>query len=177
MYPVIRRSKETPMQNARSQGRFPMIYSFPFFVAAGLSILMLITDKNLQTDFGTVSSGYFDQWYLILTTAVADVTGAILLLVLRTRRAVLAGVVGSGLLALLLLAGIFTYQQVGFSSASQMANYLFGITYYGGDIRYLYDVLLGTYLTTFLGGTIGLVATRSAHETPETPENRAPSSG
>ena len=165
------------MENAKSEGRFPMVYSIPFFVAAGLSVLMLFTDKNLQTDFGTVSSGYFDQWYLILATALADVIGGALLLVLRSRRAVLMGVVGSGLLAGLLLGGIFTYQQVGFASASQMANYLFGITYYGGDIRYLYDVLLATYLATFLGGAVGLLATRSAHHAPEPPESMTPSSG
>jgi hypothetical protein len=138
---------------------------------------MLITDKNLQTDFGSVSSGYFEQWYLILATAVADVVGAVLLLVLRSRRAVLAGVIGSASLGLLLLVGIFTYQQAGFASAGQMANYLFGITYYGGDIRYLYDVLLATYIATFLGGLVGLIATRADDAASESAQSRVSTSG
>jgi len=165
------------MEGTRTQNRFPLVYSTPFLVAAGLTVLMLITDKNLQTDFGSVSSGYFEQWYLILATAVADVVGAVLLLVLRSRRAVLAGVIGSASLGLLLLAGIFTYQQVGFASAGQMANYLFGITYYGGDIRYLYDVLLATYIATFVGGVVGLIATRADHVASEAAQNRASTSG
>ena len=165
------------MPRASFQSRFPIVYSVPFFVAAGLSFLMLITDKNLQTDFGTVSSGYFDQWYLILATAIADVVGAILLLVLRSRRAVLAGVIGSGGLFLLLLAGIFTYAQVGFASATDMANYLFGITYYGGDIRYLFDILLATYVATFLGGVFGLVATRADHPISDSTESGSSTSG
>ncbi|HYB78352.1 MAG TPA: hypothetical protein VEG66_01140 [Thermoplasmata archaeon] len=165
------------MERTRTQNRFPIVYSAPFLIAAGLSVLILITDKNLQTDFGSVSSGYFDQWYLILATAVADVVGAILLLVLRSRRAVPAGVIGSASLAVLLLAGIFTYQQVGFASAGQMANYLFGITYYGGDIRYLYDILLATYVVTFLGGVVGLVATRSENAASESAQTRTSTSG
>ena len=165
------------MEKVRPQNRFSIVYSAPFLVAAGLSFLMLITDKNLQTDFGSVSSGYFEQWYLILATAVADVVGAVLLLVLRSRRAVLAGVIGSASLGLLLLGGIFTYQQVGFASASQMANYLFGITYYGGDIRYLYDVLLATYIATFLGGLVGLIATRADDVASESAQSRVSTSG
>jgi hypothetical protein len=76
-----------------------------------------------------------------------------------------------------LLAGIFTYQQVGFASAGQMANYLFGITYYGGDIRYLYDILLATYVVTFLGGVVGLVATRSENAASESAQTRTSTSG
>ena len=165
------------MEKARSQNRFPLVYSAAFVVAAGLSVLMLITDKNLQTDFGSVSSGYFEQWYLILATAVADIVGAVVLLVLRSRRAVLAGVVGSGALVLFLLAGIFTYHQVGFASADQMANYLFGVSYYGGDIRYLYDALLATYIATFVAGIVGWVATRAERVTSESTQNGASTSG
>jgi len=164
------------MERARPPNRFPIVYSAAFLVAAGLSVLMLITDKNLQSDFGSVSSGYFEQWYLILATAVADIVGAALLLGLRSRRAVLAGVIGAGSLGLLLLVGIFTYQQAGFASAGQMANYLFGITYYGGDIRYLYDALLATYIATFLGGVVGLVATRTNPMTSESAPNHMPTS-
>jgi hypothetical protein len=139
---------------------FPALYSLAFLLAAGLSFVMLATDKNLQTDFGTISSGYFVHWYAVLATAVADLVGAALLLVLRSRTAVKLGVVGSALLALALIGVIATYAQVGFASASDFAQYLFGVTYYGGDLRYLYDVLLATYVGTFLVGVVGLALTR-----------------
>jgi hypothetical protein len=148
------------MDESRTQHLFPAVYSLLFLLAAALSMTMLVTDKNLQTDFGTVSSGYFVHWYVILVTAIADVVGAGLLLLLRSRTAVKLGVLGSGLLTLVLLAAVFTYAQVGFTSMMQMADYLFGITYYGGDIRYLYDALLATYLATFVVGVVGLALTR-----------------
>jgi len=148
------------MENSRTKSAFPIVYSLPFLLAAGLSIWMLVTDKNLQTDFGTVSSGYFSHWYAVLAMAVADLVGAGLLLVVRSRTAVKLGVVGSGLLSVMLLGVVLTYQQVGFASAGDFANYLFGVTYYGGDVRYLYDALLATDIGTFVAGAVGLVLTR-----------------
>jgi len=148
------------MENLKAKGLFPVVYSLPFLVAAGLSILMLATDKNLQTNFDTMASGYYIHWYAVLVMAVADLVGAALLLVLRSRTAVKLGVIGSTLLTLALLGAILAYQQVGFASAMDFANYLFGVTYYGGDIRYLYDVLLATDIATVVGGVVGLALTR-----------------
>lgn len=141
---------------------FPALYSLAFLLAAGLSFLMLATDRNLQTDFGTISSGYFVHWYVVLATAIADLAGAAVLLVLRSRTAVKLGVVGSALLTLMFVGVIATYAQVGFASASDFAQYLFGITYFGGDLRYLYDALLATYLGTFVAGVVGLALTRES---------------
>jgi len=140
----------------------PAYYGLPFLLAFVLSVVMLITDKNLQTNFGSVSSGYYLHWYVVAGTAVADILGAVLLFLLRSSIALKTGVVGSGLLVAVFLGDIFTYSQVGFSSASDFANYLFGVTYYGGDIRYLYDVLLAVYIATFLWGIVSLVLTRRA---------------
>lgn len=164
------------MENVRAKSMFPALYSLLFLLAGGLSILMLVTDKNLQTNFGTVSSGYFAHWYAVLVMAVADFVGAGLLIALRSRTAVKLGVAGSAVLALALLAAIFTYQQVGFSSAMDMANYLFGVTYYGGDIRYLYDALLATDLGTVVVGVVGLVLTRDTRAPAGPQENGNPSS-
>ncbi len=130
------------------------LYSLAFLLAFALSLVMLATDNNLRTDFGTVTSGYYLHWYVVLVAGLADLAGAILLATLATRRAILGGVVGSGLLALVFVGDIFTYSQVGFSSATSFADYLFGINYYGGNIRYLYDVLLAVYIGTFLAGVI-----------------------
>ena len=137
------------------------MYGVFFLVAFGLTVVMLWTDTNLRTDFGTVSSGYYAHWYVVLVTGLADLLGAGLLLALRSRRALQAGVAGSGLLALIFVGDILTYSQVGFSSASQFADYLFGVTYYGGDIRYLYDALLAFYVATFL---VGIVLVRTSRE-------------
>jgi len=136
-----------------------------------------MTDKNLQTDFGTMSSGYFAHWYAVLAMAVADFAGAGLLLSLRSRLAIKLGVLGAAASALALLAVVLTYHQVGFSSASQFADYLFGITYFGGDIRYLYDVLLGTYVVTSIGGAVGLLLTRSASPRHSPADSTSPAGG
>ena len=125
----------------------PAFYSLPFFLAFALSIVMVTTDTNLQTNFGTVTSGYYFHWYVVLGTAVADIVGAVLLLLVRSRTAFTVGVIGSGLLVAIFLGDVLAYSQVGFSSASAFANYLFGITYYGGDVRYLYDLLLAVYIS------------------------------
>jgi hypothetical protein len=155
------------VRTERAKGLFPIFYSLLFFLAAGLSIVMLETDKNLQTNFGAVSSGYFIHWYAVLAMAAADLAGAAILLVLRSRTAVKLGVIGSALLALALLGAIFTYSQVGFASAMQFAQYLFGVTYFGGDIRYLYDVLLGVDLGTAVVGGVALALTREARHPSE----------
>jgi hypothetical protein len=155
----------------------PVFYSLAFFVLFVLSVVMLITDKNLQTDFGTVTNGYYLHWYAVLVTAVVDLAGGILLVLLRTRTVYKLGVVGSGLLAAFLVGDVFTYNQVGFSSASSFANYLFGVTYFGGDVRYLYDLLLAAYIGTFLFGLISLLVThnRQALRTPSEPSPAPPS--
>jgi hypothetical protein len=162
------------MERPNAKSLFPVVYSLPFFVAAGLSVLMLATDKNLQTDFGTMASGYYAHWYAVLAMAVAALIAATLLLVVRSRFAVKLGVVGSGLLTVALLGAILTYQQVGFASAMDFANYLFGVTYFGGDIRYLYDVLLATDIATCIGGAVGLAVTREASVPTEPVETGQP---
>ena len=136
------------------------IYSGLFFLAFGLSVVMLLTDHNLRTDFGTQSSGYYTHWYVVLATAVADLVGAVLLVLLGSRLAIKGGVVGAGLLLLVFLGAILTYSSVGAASALDFAQYLFGITYSGGDIRYLYDVLVGVYLTAFALGVVIVRVTR-----------------
>lgn len=147
-----KRGGSGPTWISRAYGSF-------FLVAFALTIVMLLTDSNLRTNFGTVS-GYYFHWWVVLVTGVADILGAALLLALGSRRAAKGGIVGASLLALIFLGDLLTYQQVGFASASDFAQYLFGVTYYGGDIRYLYDVLLAVYIVTALFGVIVLWSTR-----------------
>ncbi|MGC2035389.1 MAG: hypothetical protein WA761_08105 [Thermoplasmata archaeon] len=150
------------MANVQRPAQNPAFYGLPFVLAFALSVTMLITDKNLQTDFGTMSSGYYFHWYVVLGTAVADALGAGLLFLVRSRLAVKAGVAGSGLLVALFAGDVLTYCQVGFTSASAFADYLFGVAYSGGNIRYLYDVVLAVYVVTFLWGVAYLALTRSS---------------
>src|SRR5271169_3170762 len=112
----------------------PLYYSLAFFLAFVVTVIMLATYKNLQTDFGAVTSGYYLHWYILLATAVLDLLGTLVLAFVRSRTVFKLGTLVSGLLAVFLLGAVFTYHQVGFASASDMANYLFGVTYYGGDI-------------------------------------------
>jgi hypothetical protein len=143
----------------------PILYSGAFVLAFVLSIVMLITDTNLQTDFGSASK-YYVHWYVILGTAIADLVGVALLLILRSRVAVKLCTLGSALLVLVFVGAIFTYSQVGFASAGDFANYLFGVTDSTGDIRYLYDVLLAVYVAAFLWGAVGLAMSGKAVAEP-----------
>jgi hypothetical protein len=150
------------MERSISTSRFASVYSLAFFIAAALGIVMLITDKNLQTDFGAVSSGYYAHWYGVLALVVVTLIGAALLVAIRSRNVVKLAIAGSGVSIVALLGIVLTYQQVGFSSAMAFAQYLFGITDYGGDVRYLYDALLAVYIVAFVGGLVGLLLTREA---------------
>ena len=140
-----------------------MFYSIAFFAAFVLGVVMLVTDKNLRTNFGYMSSGYFLHWYVILLVTIATVVGGALLVLVRSRMSVKAGVAGSGLIVAIFLGDILTYGEVGngfFKSPSSFANYLFGVTYYGGDIRFLYDAMLGVYIAAFIAGIVLLSTTR-----------------
>lgn len=156
------------METPKPKSRFAVVYALPFLVAFGLAVWMLMSDMNLQTDFGTQAK-YYAHWYGVVAMAVVSLGAVVLLLALRSRTAVKLGVIGSGLLAVAMVGIIFSYSQVGFSSAGDFANYLFGVKYYGGDVRYLYDALLGTYVVTFLIGVVGLLATRPSRSPPPAP--------
>ena len=115
-----------------------------------ITAVILYTDKNVQTDFGTVKP-YFIHWYGLGVTALVDLIGAIVLLARPSRGTVTAAAVGSLLLALFLIGDIATYSQVGFSSPLDFARYLFGIVKYPGTGSYipgLYDALFAFYVIT-----------------------------
>ncbi len=144
--------------------------SLLYFVATALAIWMLLSDQNLRTDFGTLSNGSYAHWYAVLAMAIVSGAGGVLLATVRSRWAIWAGTIGAALLALAMVGDIFTYAQVGFSSAWDFAQYLFGITYYGGDVRYLYDALLAVYIITAIVGAVLLAVTRPR---PTTGSSRA----
>ncbi len=135
-----------------------------------LSIVMLLTDKNLQTDFGA-QSAYYAHWYGVLGMTVLDLLLALALLAYATmpmmqrmsasaRRGVVIGALAWTVIAIVAMLGIVTsYSQVGFSNMGQFAQYLFGVTPYSGALSYipwLYDLLLAMYLVTAITGALAL---------------------
>lgn len=134
-----------------------------------VAVVMLATDKNLQTDFGATSP-YYAHWYGVLAMGALD--GLVGIAVLATafipsrasrvsmRKWVLRGALGWSILAIAAMVGVVeTYQQVGFSSMSQFAQYLFGVTAYPGALSYipwLYDMLLGCYVVTAVIGSVSV---------------------
>jgi hypothetical protein len=145
-----------------------------------LSLVMLVTDKNLQTDFG-VQSPYYLHWYGVLAMGVLDLVLGLSLLVSASgstmqrmsssvRRTGVMGALAWSVIAILAMLGIVTtYAQVGFSSMSQFAQYLFGVTAYPGALSYipwLYDLLLVLYVVTAAAGAL---ASRRIAPTPASP--------
>ncbi|WP_393970864.1 hypothetical protein OXIME_001106 [Oxyplasma meridianum] len=121
-----------------------------------ITIVILLTDKNLQTDFGIVKP-YFIHWYGMLVTGIIDIMGAGIIIAKPTKVYLKAGTVGSALLAVFLIADLATYKMVGLSSVSQFATYLFGFSHYPGALSYipgLYDILFIFYIITAITGVI-----------------------
>jgi hypothetical protein len=148
-----------------------------FLVDLILSVVMLATDQNLQTDFGG-KPAYYAHWWGVLAMAVLDLVVGLVVVAAafpvlgaklspRTRRAGLVAAVLWAVVAIAVMVGIVTtYSQVGFSSMSQFEQYLFNPTPYGGVKPYLpwlYDTLLAAYVVTFL---VGIVALFGKPETP-----------
>ncbi len=141
-----------------------------------VSVVMLATDKNLQTDFG-IQSPYYLHWYGVLAMAVLDLLLALALLAYSTvpmlqqmkisvRKGVVTGALAWTVIAILAMVGIVSsYSQVGFPNANQFAQYLFGVTPYPGALSYipwLYDLLLAMYVLTALVGAVAWMGLRSS---------------
>lgn len=152
-----------------SRGR---IYAFTalLFIDFVLVAVMLATDVNLQTNFGAASK-YYVHWWGLLAEGVLTLLAA-LAMVLAAMRVSKGGrgmwssrglVLGGLLFAIVAfiadLGIVFTYAQVGLTM-SQFEQYLFGQSYYGNDIRYLYDVVLVFYALTAVVGAIAAMRVR-----------------
>ncbi|MEM0119959.1 MAG: hypothetical protein QW429_05450 [Thermoprotei archaeon] len=138
---------QQPEHNVRTYGRaVATLVLLDFLVTAAI----LITDKNLQTDFGAVHP-YYLHWYGLLATGLVDLAGLIALYVAPSRRLTAAAAGWSIFMAIFLVADIATYGLVGFSTPTQFATYLFGLSHYNGALPYipgLYDLLLLLYIIT-----------------------------
>jgi len=141
-----------------------------FLVDLVISVVMLATDKNLQTDFGSVAP-YYIHWWGVLAMAVVDLVVGLALVFssvpameqkmsARLRRAGTAAAILWAVIAIGIMVGVVSeWSQLGFSSMMQFEQYLFGPTPFGHGvlsyIPWLYDLLLAAYLVTL---AVGIVA-------------------
>jgi hypothetical protein len=145
-----------------------------------ITLVMLVTDKNLQTDFGGHPQ-YYLHWYGALAMGVLDLLAGLTVLAYAAvpflqrmsttaRKVVVTGALAWTIVAILAMVGIVeTYQQVGFQNASQFAQYLFGVTAYPKVLSYipwLYDLLLIFYLLTAVVGVLAVMQVRKTWSAP-----------
>jgi hypothetical protein len=146
------------MPEKKERSRSFKIQGIFLLLAFVVALSILLTDKNLQTDFG-IQHPYFIHWYGMLVIAIVSLIGGAILLVSTGKMMGMAGTIGSSLLALFLVADVATFSQVGFKYASQFATYLFGISKYPGTLSYvpgLYDLLLVLFILAAVSGAISL---------------------
>lgn len=153
---------------------FSLLLLIDFILVA----VMLATDQNLQTDFGSLHSvpPYYAHWYGLLAEGVLDLLGAFVLLFFvarplmkgtatRMHRRLVLGALAWSILAIVAMLAIVTsYSMVGFQTANQFAQYLFQTTAYPYTkpyIPWLYDLLLVAYILTAVVGAFAVMRVRS----------------
>jgi hypothetical protein len=152
------------------------LFGVVLLVELVLVVVMLVTDKNLQTDFGT-QSPYYYHWYGVLAMGVVDLLLALGLLGTSSMRAsksmspaaqrrLVMSALAWTVIAIVAMVGIVaTYSQVGFSTPGQFAQYLFGVTPYAGAQSYLpwlYDLMLALYVVATAVGALAMRQVPSA---------------
>jgi hypothetical protein len=135
-----------------------------------IDAVMLVTDKNLQTNFGA-QGAYFSHWYGVLAMAIINLLVGVTLVAASSLPALKtmstsarrAGVIAALLwtiIALVASVGIVSsYSQVGLTM-SQFEQYLFGVTAYKGALPYipgLYDALIALYVVTAIVGVVAVM--------------------
>jgi hypothetical protein len=128
-----------------------VVLSFIFYVCFALTVVILVTDQNLQTNFGAVKP-YFIHWYGLLITGLVDLIGGVLFLVRRNPPLFVANI-WFVFMPIFMVADTLTYAEVFFNSPAQFAVYLFGFKKFPGTLAYipgLFDVLFALYILGFL---------------------------
>lgn len=167
----------TPATEGSQVGRRPTMALAGILLADFVvALVMLVTDKNLQTDFGATAP-YYLHWYGVLALGIATLSVALVVAVLelraprRRRTATIAGAGWSALSAIAMVGVLATYHQVGFSSVGQFSQYLFGVSAYPGSLSYipwLYDLMLGLYVIAGILGVASLAPARTTVAIPTT---------
>lgn len=137
------------MEKNRTKNRALVIL---FFMAFVLESLVLFTDQNLRTDFGTVHP-FFIHWYIFFLLDIVTVLVVIVLLTSRGKLASRIGLAWPIIMVLVMLGDIVTYSSVGFSTPSQFADYLFGFSKYPQTLNYipgLYSMIFIIYVISIM---------------------------
>ncbi len=147
--------------NEKADGVGIIAQALIIYAAFVITVVILFTDKNLQTDFGLVTSGYFYHWYGLFATAIVAVAGASALITFRSRGLSIAGTAGSGVMTAFLVLDVLTYGMVagGAFTLSGFATYLFGFGAYSGALSYipgLYDILIAVYAIATIAGVFAV---------------------
>jgi hypothetical protein len=171
------------LPHVRSGRSWIVIFGLLIFLDFLLLVVMLVTDKNLQTDFGNskyMAPSYFLHWYGLLAEAILTLLVAFSVIgnalapsmwAQRPRRVkaiVLGGLVWVILALLADLAIVFTWSQVGFQNMSQFAMYLYDTASppASGYIPWLYDALIAMLVLTALVGVVAWARVRTWGTTP-----------
>ncbi len=169
----------TSARGVRSGRSWIVIFGLLILVDFLLIVVMLATDKNLQTDFGS-SKPYFAHWYGLLAEGILTLLVAFSVIgnalapsmwAQRPRRVkaiVLGGLVWVILALLANLAIVFTWSQVGFPNMNQFVMYLFDTASPAatGYIPWLYDALIAALVVTALVGVFAWTRVRTWGMTP-----------
>jgi hypothetical protein len=155
--------------------RITLVLGLLLIVDAVVVVVMLITDKNLQTDFGA-QGNYYSHWYgalgmevgnLLLGLAVLGSSGLVRMrmrMMVSRRTLAVAALAWSVLVTIASVAIVESYSQVGFPSAGEFAKYLFGLSTYPGALSYipgLYDFLVAMYVVTIVVALVTVLKGRS----------------
>ncbi len=132
-----------------------------------VTVVILLTDRNLQNDFGLYTgAGYFIHWYGLLITGIIDIIGAGLIIVKPSRLFLRLGAAWAAFMTAFTIGDMFLYSEVGFTGSnglSQFASYLFGLSKYPGTENYipgLYDLLVAIYALTFVMSIVSMAVHR-----------------
>lgn len=163
------------METGNLKGRLVAVFVGLLLIDFLLLDAMLVTDKNLQTDFGTMSP-YFIHWYGVLALAVVTLFVAVLIIVTAGRSALkgnrpkmarfalTGGAVWCWLTIVAMLGVLATWKQVDATSLKEFAQYLFSVTAYPGVqpyIPWLYDLLLALFILSGIVGVLAVVQNRN----------------
>jgi len=128
-------------------------------LASVASLLILITDRNLQTDFGATKPYYY-HWYGLLLLTFITLLGGSFTLIKNERTSRIIPVLGSLIPLIFILVDVFfLYGTVGFHNPDQFATYLFGLSKYPDTLSYLpglFDIYTVTLVIALITSSLGL---------------------
>ena len=149
--------KEMSEESISKVRRYSAYFSVLFFIQFFITLIILTSDQNLQTDFGTVGK-YFIHWYGLLVSGIVDAVAFGILIFTGRKLFIGLGVIWGTFMAIFQVADILTASSLNVGlTESQFATYLFGLSKYPGALPYipgLYDLLFAIYILIIIVGIL-----------------------